>query len=274
MSIFNQKFVEIPKGGFYSLFASKRINTFEKYLDKSLFLEEIAGRAYRLGGDCFIADGLFVWGRVIGWIRDKKFQNAVSTAQPSEKNVGVDSSIAWRTHIACWAASRACEVTGDFFEFGCHEGYTATAIRAFNSNIFEQQSQRFYYWFDLFSIGTGGSQKKTMIDQSGSRGKAISRAKIHQNTKIIEGDVIDTYVRNSYFDDKKIAFAHFDLNDFQVEMSVIEKAFQHTQKGSVFLFDDFAMCPFHRQNKEYRNFFRSRGIEILELPTGQGIAII
>ena len=274
MSIFNKKFIQASKGKFYSLFASTRINTFENSLDKGAFLDDIVSKAYRLGGDCYVSDGLFVWGRIIGWIRDKKFRDATSVAQPSEKDGGVDSAIAWRTHVACWAASRACEIAGDFFEFGCHEGYTATAIRAFNSNKFEQLGNRSYYWFDMFMIGVGGSQKKTVIDQSGSESKAISRAKMHKNTVIIKGNVIDTYVKNSFFDGKKIAFAHFDLNDFGVEMAVLEKAFLHVEKGSVLLFDDFAMCPFKRQNRGYRDFFRSRGIEILELPTGQGVVII
>ena len=211
---------------------------------------------------------------MIGWIRDDKFQDAISIAQPNNAGAGVDSAIAWRTHVACWAASRACHVDGDFFEFGCHEGYTSTAIRAFNANSFNHKKHRSYYWFDMFDIGRGGSQKKTMIDQSLSEKRAKYRAKMHTNTKIFKGDVVNTYVNNSFFNGKKIAFAHFDLNDFQIEMSVLSKAFQNSSKGSVFLFDDFAMVPFYQQNNAYRNFFRKNGIEILELPTGQGIAIV
>ena len=56
-------------------------------------------------------------------------------------------------------------------------------------------------------------------------------------------------------------------------MSVIEKAARNVEKGTVFLFDDFAMCPFENQNKIYRKFFRGMDLEILELPTGQGIVI-
>ena len=274
MSLYNDKFENVTKGRLYSVFASKRVVTFEDSLNKSSFLKDLFRKALQLGGDCFISDGLFVWGRVIGWIRDKKFQDAISVAEPSEENAGVDSAIAWRTHVACWAASRACEVEGDFFEFGCHEGYTATAIRTFNSNKFNYTNSRTYYWFDLFEINKGGSQKKTIIDQSRSEKRANHRAKIKSDIKIIKGDVIKTYVENNFFDDKEIAFAHFDLNDFRIEMSVVKKAFHKAKKGSVFLFDDFAMCPFHDQNIMYRNFFRTKGIEILELPTGQGIAII
>ena len=44
-------------------------------------------------------------------------------------------------------------------------------------------------------------------------------------------------------------------------------------KGGVILFDDYSMIPFYKQNIAYREILRSKGIEILELPTGQGVAI-
>ena len=80
MSIFESKFEELPKGSRYSIFAGRRVVTFENSLDKGLFLKDLVQKARQLGGDCFISDGLFAWGRVIGWIRDKKFLDATSTA--------------------------------------------------------------------------------------------------------------------------------------------------------------------------------------------------
>ena len=67
-----------------------------------------------------------------------------------DRNAGVDSAIAWRSHVACWASSQACKVKGDFFEFGCYEGYTAAVIRSFLGDDFKLADKRTYFWFDMF----------------------------------------------------------------------------------------------------------------------------
>ena len=84
------------------------------------FYETLLEVISTLGGDGFMADGLVVWGRIIGWIHDKRYLNAVASSRPDLR----DSSIAWRTHTACWASRLACNVQGDFLEIGCYEGYS------------------------------------------------------------------------------------------------------------------------------------------------------
>ena len=41
------------------------------------FFETLLEAINLLGGDGFMADGFVVWGRVIGWINDSRFLNAV-----------------------------------------------------------------------------------------------------------------------------------------------------------------------------------------------------
>ena len=259
-----------------SIFASSRLVTFAAssesgYLSKvhSLLLEA----AHRFGGDVYLSDNIFTWGKVIGWIRDQKFLSSVNIADPTDRDGGIDSSIAWRTHIACWAATQACQAAGDFFEFGCYEAYTATVIRSFVGDTFNANNNRTYFWFDMFSDGGGGEQKTLKLDQSKSEELATMRAKKFDDITIIKGDIINTYVESSDLRSRNIAFAHFDLNSFQIEKKVLEKAAQKASPGSIFLFDDFAMLPFREQNKFYRSFFREKGLEVLELPTGQGLVI-
>ena len=125
----------------------------------------------------------------------------------------------------------------------------------------------------MFSAGDGGSDKATPIDQSESEASAMSRSKPFDNVFVVKGNVLSTYIENDFFANRRIGFAHFDLNDYIVELSVIKKAVECAESGTVFLFDDFAMVPFRNQNREYRKFFRDIGLEILELPTGQGLVI-
>ena len=88
------------RSGFHAYW-STRFNSFDKGAnDLTLykrFFEALLEIINVLGGDGYMADGLVVWGRVIGWISDKRYLNAVSSSRPGLR----DSSIAWRTHTAC-----------------------------------------------------------------------------------------------------------------------------------------------------------------------------
>ena len=278
MRLFNEYFHEIKKQNpINSAFVSSRFNTFNRKLKSKeikIIKDKLLSFSILLGGDSYLSDAFFAWGRELGWIRDDAFLNSCERSKPSKKDLGVNSSIAWRSHIACWAASHACNTTGDFFEFGCHAGYTACLTRDFVNEKYSKKNKcRKFFWFDMFSTGEGGSDKSKKMDQCESEDFARERAKLFDNTFIVKGDVLETYVNNDFFSGRKVGFAHFDLNDFNVELSVIQKAVRNAESGTVFLFDDFAMSPFRNQNKKYRQFFRKIGLEILELPTGQGLVI-
>ena len=50
---------------------------------------------------------------------------------------------------------------------------------------------------------------------------------------------------------------------------LLAEVYKNSGPGSVFLFDDFAMMPFRKQNEFYSKFLNDKGHEILTLPTGQ-----
>lgn len=263
---------EKGKSGFHA-FWSTRFNGFDKGANGlrvcKRFFETLLEIINSLGGDAFMADGLVVWGRVIGWISDKRYLNAVSSSQSNLR----DSSIAWRTHVACWASRLACNIQGDFLEIGCYEGYTASVLRGFLGDDFTTYGVgRKYFWFDRFS--GGGSQKIVVLDQSESFEVCQRRASRFPEVEIVGGDVLEALVDSDRFSSRQFAFVHFDLNDFQVEFEVLKFVMRRVSKGSVLLFDGFSMVPFSKQNASYRDFFKSLNLEVLELPTGQGLVVV
>ena len=141
-----------------------------------------------LGGDTFFSDGMIVWGRVLGWLGSQKFIDAINESAPSSDDAGRDSAIVWRSHVACWAASIACKSNGDFFEFGCYEGYTALLIRAYLKNIyFDNNQARKYFWFDRFS--GGGPQKTVPLSHKNSYERAFKRSLNYDDIILIKGDL-------------------------------------------------------------------------------------
>ena len=260
-------------GSRFQVYWSSRFNSFDGGVRGSDFYQQFYRSVFdgisALGGDSFMADGLIVWGRVIGWIRDKRYINAVLSSQPDVR----DSSIAWRTHTACWASRLACNVQGDFLEVGCYEGYTASVLRDFLEEDFTVfGGKRKYFWFDRFA--GGGSQKTLPLDQSSSYEKCNKRASKFSDVEVVKGDILETLVNNDSFSSRQFAFVHFDLNDFDVEFEVLKFVMKRIAKGGVLLFDDFAMVPFTEQNNSYRQYFKSLNLEVLELPTGQGLVVV
>ena len=260
------------KSNFYAYW-STRFNGFDKGANGltlyKKFFKALLEIINSLGGDGYMADGLVVWGRVIGWLGDKRYLDAVSLTRPDIR----DSSIAWRTHTACWASRLACNVQGDFLEIGCYEGYSASVLREFLGRDFTAYwGSRQYFWFDRFH--GGGCQKSIALDQTESLDICQRRASRFSDVEIIVGNVLETLVDDDRFASRKFAFVHFDLNDFEVEFEVLKFVMERVVKGGVLLFDDFSMVPFSTQNALYRKFFKSCNLEVLELPTGQGLVVV
>ena len=124
---------------------------------------QLANLALSLGGDTFLSDGMLLWGREIGWLRDENLARSIHLSEPKRTE---DLFIAWRTHILTWAASQARSTKGDFFEFGCYEGYTASVIRRYCDDFFSESTGRKYFWFDLFE--SQPNDKKGKLDHSRS----------------------------------------------------------------------------------------------------------
>ncbi len=247
-------------------------NTWRKDLPGKLnqkLIQMIGLLSMKLGGDTYASDGMLLWGREIGWIEDHILIKSISKVKPVKNEL----RICWRTHVLCWAAKQAINSEGDFFEFGCFKGFSAAVVRHYCGSEFNKQGSRNYFWFDLFQ--TSDTQKiGNPLDFCDAESIAISRASLFEDIKIIKGDIRETYLNNNLYSDKKIAFAHFDLNNIDVEIQIIDYVMQRVTSGSVIVFDDFAMSPFSKQNREYYKFFRKLSIPILELPTGQGVVII
>ena len=71
----------------------------------------------------------------------------------------------------------------------------------------------------------------------------------------------------------RIAYLHIDLNVAPVEIACLDRLFDRVVPGGVIVFDDYGWKVYHRQKAAEDAFFVERGYHILELPTGQGIAV-
>ncbi len=88
------------------------------------------------------------------------------------------------------------------------------------------------------------------------------------NVKIIRGIVPDTLEQ---CDAEKIAYLSIDMNSAVPEIAAADFFWDKLVKGAVMILDDYGFPMHIFQKKAFDEFALKKGVQILSLPTGQGI---
>ena len=92
----------------------------------------------------------------------------------------------------------------------------------------------------------------------------------YPRARLIRGKVPDTLAT---VDVNSVAYLHLDMNVAQPERAAIEHFWPKMSVGAVVLLDDYGWTPYRPQKDTLDEFARGEGVEILTLPTGQGLLI-
>jgi O-methyltransferase len=218
----------------------------------------------------FAGDNMMVFGRYLTFARDKAFMDAFQTYAIDAE----DSPKIWRIHTFCWAARNALAVEGDFVECGVYKGlYSATMAKTLNFGA----SGRHLYLYDTFE---GLSEKYSTREEfdvinknyrnEGLHDLVLERFAPYDNATVIKGVVPDAFVDTV---PEKIAFLHVDLNAAPAEIAVLEALLDKVVPRGVILLDDFARQDMPGLCEAHFQWWQEKGIQVLELPTGQGLVI-
>ena len=71
----------------------------------------------------------------------------------------------------------------------------------------------------------------------------------------------------------KVAYLHIDMNCVIPEIAAIEHFYPKLSIGSIVLLDDYAYRGHYEQKRAMDNWADKVGVEILSLPTGQGMLV-
>lgn len=186
--------------------------------------------------------------------------------------------IQWRIHVLCWAARHAMQLEGDFVDCGVHTGIFARAVIHY---VGFEKSDKKYYLLDTFN----GLDEKYSTQKEFERNhlmgydKEDSDALLVQvtntfkpfNTKIIKGPVPETLVE---VDSEKICYLSVDMNCVQPEIDALEFFWDKIVSGGLIILDDYGYANVtNDQKRAHDEFARSKNVEILTLPTCQGLLI-
>jgi hypothetical protein len=186
--------------------------------------------------------------------------------------------IQWRIHVLCWAAKHAMNLEGDFVDCGVHTGIFARAVVNY---INFQESSKKYFLLDTFNG----------LDENYSNEKELQRNKLMGydkedpdllyeqvvntfkgfNVKIIKGAVPETL---KYVNSDKICYLSVDMNCVDPEVAALEYFWDKMVSGGVIILDDYGYANSTNDQKKAHDLFAlSKNVQILTLPTCQGLLI-
>lgn len=210
------------------------------------------------------------------FVKEKKFVKAYKKGIIA--NNGVDYHFRWRVRVALWCAQQALKLEGDFMELGVWSGFLTSAI----CEYFDWNSQkRNFYLFDTWHG----------IDSTLLTKEEVEKNRIKKNEWIYNKDIF-TSVKDNFaaypsvklikgslpaslaeVEIGEIAYLSIDLNNITPEIESVKILWKNVVKGGVVLLDDFGYHGYEPQYEGWREWARLQNIDILPLPTGQGIII-
>jgi O-methyltransferase len=205
---------------------------------------------------------------------DERYINAYVKGHenhPNHKNASF-----WRLHIALWCAAQAQKLEGDFVECGVWRGAISTAI--INYLDWPLEGRMFYLfdsWEGLDLLTEEESKQKGKInylnrfykDQFSEVQQHFSK---YRNVELIKGMVPDTLTKVNI---EKVCYLSLDMNCALPEIAAANFFWDKIVKGGMILLDDYGLVQYQEQKIAFNEFAKEKNIEILSLPTGQGLIV-
>ncbi|HEY2799612.1 MAG TPA: TylF/MycF/NovP-related O-methyltransferase [Chthoniobacterales bacterium] len=203
-------------------------------------------------------------------------------ARGVEAGHGVDSGIHWRVHVALWAAATAIRVPGDFVECGVNAGFVSSAIMR---RLEWKNVPKRFYLIDTFrgpimaqysSEEIKAGRLKLAEKAIASGGYVTDLGRIRENyaewpnAVIIQG-VVPEILPQVPADG--VAFLHLDMNCACPERAALEFFWPRLTPGALVLFDDYSYFGCQQQAEAIDAAAAILGVNVLSLPTGQGLVI-
>ncbi len=186
--------------------------------------------------------------------------------------------IEWRIHVLCWGAKHAMHLDGDFVDCGVHTGIFARAIVNYvNFN----DSNKKYYLLDTFNgldekYSTEEELKRNKLmgydnEDTNELFKQVENTFRDFNVNIIKGAVPETLFQ---VDTDKVCFLSLDMNAAIPEIEALKFFWDRMVSGGIIIFDDYGYANASNDQKlAHDKFAKSKSVEILTLPTCQGLLI-
>ena len=204
------------------------------------------------------------------FLTDPRFRRAYAHAKAIGAWHGAD--IEWRAYTVCWAAQKARGLDGDFVECGVDRGGFSRA--AMDYVRFETLAPRRFFLIDTYA----GIPEETLVgdpnrDLLASRYEESYEHVLRTfaefpNAVVVRGTVPGILPEVA---SEKVCYLCIDLNTVDASIAAVEYFWDRLVSGAPVVLDDYGQTFFAGMGDAFDDFARARGVEILSLPTGQGL---
>jgi hypothetical protein len=181
-----------------------------------------------------------------------------------------------RIHQSIWATSISIKNEGDWVEIGTGRGFTMSATLKYHKEKWNQSSKNLWLvdTFSPFAIdlptGTQNQTGAKLALYCDDLEKVKGHFKEFHNVHFLQGLVPECLDR---LEVEKISFLHIDLNSPKPEVAAPSLLWDRLVKGGILLLDDYGGSNRKDQHDAMNDFALKHSFEILQMPSGQGLAI-
>jgi|SRR6185312_4891760 len=212
------------------------------------------------------------------FVDDPMFRNAYDRGLKASG--GKDWNNRWRVYLATWVARMCAKVEGDFIECGVNYGFTSSAIM---QQLDWDKLGKHFWLIDSFA-GIDARQATEEEKQQGliERSELSKRSGFYNSNAercranfsewkmahVIQGWVPECL---NQITSAKVAFLHIDLNALAPEIEALKYFRSKLSRGAFVLLDDYGYSGADLQFAGWNKAAKEMNLDILALPTGQGL---
>ncbi|MFL6230930.1 MAG: TylF/MycF/NovP-related O-methyltransferase [Pyrinomonadaceae bacterium] len=203
------------------------------------------------------------------FLEDTLFREAYRLGRETGSWHGHD--IEWRAYIVCWAASKGKGLEGDYVECGVNRGgYSRLAMHYID---FAGMNGKKFYLVDTYNgIPEEFIEEENRALFEGRYAECyeevVRRFAPFENAVVVRGTVPRVLPEVKA---EKVCYLSLDMNCAAPEIAAAEFFWDKLSGGAVMILDDYGFSQFTRQKHAFDAFARAKGVEVLSLPTGQGL---
>jgi len=234
------------------------------------------------GQPSYDENNLTTWYQSVDFLNDPRFVAAYRRGMNSGHfflggGRQTDLNIRWRIAMYCWAARHACRLDGDFVDCGTNTGIFSLAVCEY---VDFNSTRKTFWMFDTFE----GIPREQMSPGEAILGRADENLRWYPGTFDIARRNFSAYPRVRLIKGvipqslseapiKQIAYLCLDLNIAYPERAAIEHFWPLLVTGAIVIFDNYGWLPYREQKAAIDDWASQCGVEVMMLPTGQGLLI-
>ena len=201
--------------------------------------------------------------------KDPVFQEAYASGEKQQTMDG----IRWRAHTALWAAFHAKQLEGDFVECGVYRGFLSMSIMTYID--FASMTDRKFHLIDTYSglvpeLVTEEDSAAYRNDYEDCYEFVKQSFAKYENVNVVRGSVPEILPSANI---SKVAYLSIDMNCTQPEVDALEYFWPRLVSGGLVVLDDYGFPGHEAQKAGADRVAESVGVQVLTLPTGQGLII-